>query len=100
MLDCKLAGVRIVDLSSFFERVQGQVRLESLRASWLIYGDGFRQGLARTCVKRLFDIVVALILLLMSLPLMLVTALLIVIEDGAPVFYRQERVGFGGACFA
>ncbi|OYD52661.1 sugar transferase [Thauera propionica] len=99
LLDCKLAGVRIVDLSSFFERVQGQVRLESLRASWLIYGDGFRQGLARTCIKRLFDIVVAVILLLISLPLMLVTALLIVIEDGAPIFYRQERVGLGGRVF-
>lgn len=96
LLDCKLAGIRIVDLSSFFERVQGQVRLDSLRASWLIYGDGFRQGLARTFVKRMFDICVALLLLILALPVMLVTMLLIVIEDGAPVFYRQERVGLGG----
>jgi lipopolysaccharide/colanic/teichoic acid biosynthesis glycosyltransferase len=27
---------------------------------------------------------------------MVLAALLIVIEDGAPVFYRQERVGLGG----
>ncbi|ANQ86352.1 glycosyltransferase [Azoarcus olearius] len=99
LLDCKVAGVRILDLSSFFERVQGQVRIDSLRASWLIYGDGFRQGLARTVVKRFFDIVVAVVLLALALPLMLCTAILILLEDGAPIFYRQERVGLGGRVF-
>ncbi|HRP26072.1 TIGR03013 family XrtA/PEP-CTERM system glycosyltransferase [Thauera sp.] len=99
LLDCKLAGIRILDLSSFFERVQGQIRLDSLRASWLIYGDGFRQGWARTFVKRCFDLVVGALLLVLSLPVMIVTAILILIEDGAPVFYAQERVGLGGKPF-
>ncbi len=99
LLDCKLAGVRVLDLSSFFERVQGQVRVDSLRASWLIYGDGFRQGLARTFMKRCFDLIAALLLLLLAAPLMLLTAFLILLEDGAPVFYRQERVGLGGRVF-
>ncbi len=99
LLDCKLRGVRVVDLSSFFERTQGQVRIDSLRASWLIYGDGFRQGWARTCVKRAFDLIAASLLLLFSLPVMLVTAILILLEDGAPIFYRQERVGLGGRTF-
>lgn len=99
LLDCKLAGIRILDLSSFFERVEGQIRLDSLRVSWLIYGDGFRQGLLRTLVKRCFDLVVGLLLLLVSFPFMIVTAILIVLEDGAPVFYAQERVGLGGRTF-
>lgn len=67
--------------------------------SWLIYGDGFRQGLLRTLVKRCFDLVVGLLLLLVSFPFMIVTAILIVLEDGAPVFYAQERVGLGGRTF-
>ncbi|MDV7394995.1 sugar transferase, partial [Arthrospira platensis SPKY1] len=99
LLDCKLAGIRILDLSSFFERVQGQIRLDSLRASWLIYGDGFRQGWARTFVKRCFDLVVGSLLLVLSLPVMIVTAILILLEDGAPIFYAQERVGLGGKPF-
>jgi sugar transferase (PEP-CTERM system associated) len=99
LLDCKLAGVRVLDQSSFFERVQGQVRIDSLRASWLIYGDGFRQGLIRSCVKRCFDVSVALLLLALAAPVMLLTALLILLEDGAPIFYRQERVGQGGRIF-
>ena len=99
LLDCKLAGLRIRDLSSFFECVQGQIRLDSLRASWLIYGDGFRQGWLRTFVKRCFDLVVALLLLLVFMPIMIVTAVLILLEDGAPIFYAQERVGLGGRVF-
>ena len=99
LLECKLHGVRVSDLSSFFERIKLQVPVDSLKASWLIYGDGFRQGLGRGIVKRVFDIVIALILLILALPVMLVTALLIVLEDRGPVFYRQERVGLGGRIF-
>lgn len=99
LLECKLAGIRVLDLSSYFERALGQVHLDSLRASWLIFGDGFRQGMLRTFIKRVFDIVVASILLVASLPVMLVTMLLILLESGFPVFYRQERVGRAGRVF-
>ena len=99
LLDCKLAGVTVNDLSSFFERMRGQVRLDSLRASWLIYGDGFRQGMGRTIVKRLFDVVAATVLLLLTAPVMLLAAIAIAIESGFPVFYSQERVGQGGRTF-
>jgi sugar transferase (PEP-CTERM system associated) len=99
LLECKLAGMRVLDLSSYFERALGQVRLDSLRASWLIFGDGFRQGLARTVIKRIFDIVAAAILLVVTLPLMIIAAVLIWIETGFPIFYRQERVGLSGRIF-
>lgn len=99
LLDCKLLGVKILDLSSFFERVRGQVRVDSLRASWLIYGEGFRQGWLRSAVKRVFDIAVSLFLLILTAPLMLVAAIAVIIEDGFPVLYRQERVGQSGKVF-
>jgi sugar transferase (PEP-CTERM system associated) len=99
LLDCKLAGVAVVDLASFFERVLGQVRLDSLKASWLIFGEGFRQGVVRTVVKRVFDIVAATFLLLLFCPIMVATAILIAMESGFPVLYRQERVGLHGRLF-
>lgn len=99
LLECRLAGVRVLDLSSYFERALGQVRLDSLRASWLIFGEGFRQGLVRTVVKRLFDVIAATLLLGVFWPLMLLSALLIVLESGFPIFYCQERVGQGGRLF-
>lgn len=99
LLDCKLQGIRVLDLASHFEQTLGQIRLESLYAGWLIFGDGFRQGALRTVVKRIFDIVCASILILLALPMMAVAALAIVIENGFPILYRQERVGLNGRLF-
>lgn len=99
LLDCKLLGVRVFDLSSFHERVRRQVRLDSLRMSWLIYGSGFQQSLRQVLVKRIFDLAVGFMLLVACAPLMIVTAFLIAFEDRGPVFFRQERVGLGGQVF-
>ena len=89
----------MVDIETHFERTLGQVRLESLSASWLIFGDGFGSGWVRAIVKRIFDIICASILIVLALPFMLITALLIVLEDGLPILYRQERVGLDGRLF-
>ena len=99
LLDCKLSGIQVLDLASYFEKTLGQIRLDSLYAGWLIFGDGFNQGRIRSFTKRIFDIVFSLILLTIALPVMLVTTLLIILESGFPVFYRQERVGRNGRLF-
>ncbi len=99
LLDCRLSGVLVLDMSSHYERMLGQIRLDALRAGWLIFGGGFRQGVVRTFVKRVFDIIAALVLLIIFSPLMVVTALLILLEDGFPLFYSQERVGLNGRLF-
>jgi sugar transferase (PEP-CTERM system associated) len=99
LLECKLAGVKVTELSNFFERERGQLRLDSLNTSWLIFGEGFRQDNVRETVKRAFDITVSFILLVVALPFMALTALAILLEDGGPVLYRQERVGQGGSSF-
>lgn len=99
LLDCRLTGTLVLDMSSHYERMLGQIRLDALKAGWLIFGGGFRQDVGRTVVKRVFDIVAATVLLVLFSPLMLVTSLLIVLEDGFPVLYRQERVGLNGRLF-
>lgn len=99
LLDCKLMGIRVLDLSSYYERAVGQLRLDSLHASWLIFGDGFRQGMTRAVVKRVFDVGASLALLVLAAPVMLLTALVVVVESGFPILYRQERVGQGGRLF-
>ena len=99
LLDCKMKGVKVVELPTFFEREYRQVLLESLNPSWMVLGDGFRQGFFGNTVKRLFDLTVSGALLLLTLPVMLVVALCIYLESGLPVLYRQERVGQGGRVF-
>lgn len=99
LLECKLEGVQITDISSFFERETGHVQLDSLNPSWMVYSDGFQLTSQRNAVKRIFDVLVSLILLILTLPVTLFVALLIFLGSGSPIFYRQERVGECGQIF-
>jgi sugar transferase (PEP-CTERM system associated) len=93
LLECALGGVRVTDAASFFEREACQIRVDSLQPSYLIFGGGFDQSLLRAAVKRAFDLVASGAICVAALPVMLLTALAIKLEDGGPVFYQQERVG-------
>jgi sugar transferase (PEP-CTERM system associated) len=99
LLDCKLQGVRVNDLAAYFEQTKGQIWLQALYAGWLIFGEGFKQAPLRTFAKRTFDIVVSGLLLALASPVMLVAALVIALETGFPIFYRQERIGLNGKPF-
>jgi sugar transferase (PEP-CTERM system associated) len=99
LLDCRLSGVQVTDLARFFERVHGQVPIESLKVSWLIYGHGFRHNAFRAFIKRAFDLLVSSILIVVTLPLLLVAAVLIGAEGDGSIFFRQERVGYRGRTF-
>lgn len=98
LLECKLHGLDVIDLLSFFEREQGKLPLDILRPDWLIYSDGFEKGAFRDVSKRMFDIVASILILAITWPFMLLGALAIKLEEGfaAPVFYRQIRVGYLG----
>jgi sugar transferase (PEP-CTERM system associated) len=100
LLDCKASGIKVYDLNSHFEKTLGQIRVDYLNASWLIFSDGFNQGAWRTGVKRVFDILFATVLCIVSAPIMLLAALCIKLESRGPVLYRQERVGLGGRSFS
>ncbi len=99
LLDCKLRGIRVMDITSFYERELGVLKIDNLRASWLIFSSGFDQGLFRDMIKRSFDVAVSLVLLAVTLPILLIAMFAIFVESGVPVFYRQERVGQGGVPF-
>ncbi len=99
LLECRLNGVQVTDLERYFERVHGQVPIESLKISWLIYGHGFRQSVFRNIVKRCFDLIVAAALIVVTAPIALLAGLLIALEGGGAVVYRQERVGHRGRTF-
>jgi sugar transferase (PEP-CTERM system associated) len=99
LLDCKLSGIKVYDIATHFEKTLGQIKIDYVNAGWLIFGPGFNQGGLRTTVKRAFDILCTLALVLASLPVMVLTAILIKIESKGPILYRQERVGQNGKTF-
>jgi sugar transferase (PEP-CTERM system associated) len=99
LLDCRIRGVSVLDLAGFTEQTKSEIRIDSLKGSWLVYGKGFMQGPMRRFRKRVSDIVASLILLILTAPVMLLTVIAIRLESPGPVIYRQPRVGLGGRIF-
>ena len=100
LLDCRSAGVRISDLSTYFERSLGQIRIDQLHPGWLIFGKGFNHSASRDVAKRIVDVVGSCVLLAVAAPVMVATAICIALESRGPIFYRQERVGQEGKTFS
>ncbi len=93
MLSCKLSGVEVVDANSFYEEMTGKLLLENIRPSCFIFSDGFRITSAERLLKRLFDVVFAVIGLFMSLPIMPFIALAVKVDSPGPLLFKQRRVG-------
>jgi sugar transferase (PEP-CTERM system associated) len=101
LIDCKMSGIQVTDLLTFFERQTGKIQLDVLQPVNIIFLDGFTHAVLRNTSKRVFDVLVSLAMLVVTVPISLLTVLAIRLEDGprAPVFYRQERVGRNGRVF-
>ena len=100
LLQLSLTGkVNIEEGASFYERVTGRVSLNMIRPSWLIFSSRGRQtrisGIARNIVHR----IVAMVGGAFSLPIAVVTAILIKLDSTGPILYKQERVGKNGEPF-
>ena len=99
LLECRMRGIQVSDIVTFLERESGRVSVDLMHPSWLIFSNGFRSDLVRLASKRCFDIAVSLGMLAVTLPISLLTAALIWLEDRGPVFYRQSRMGQNGRPF-
>jgi sugar transferase (PEP-CTERM system associated) len=99
LLHLKFAGVAVEDAHTMSEQIDGRIRLEHLSPSWMILSEGFRKSSLLLASKRLLDILVSLVLLLLTLPIMVIVALAIWLESGSPILFRQERIGLGGRPF-
>ncbi len=101
LLDCRMSGIDVTDDLDFFEREASVIQLDLIQSGWLIRSSGFTNNIVSHFLKRTVDILVAVVLGVIFLPVMLLTALAIMLECGrkAPVLYTQKRVGRGGAEF-
>ena len=100
LLRMSLAGnVNIEECTSFFERITGKVHIDMLRPSWLIFAGRKRDTKLGTAVREVIHRFMALIGLIVSLPVALLTIILIKLESKGTIFYRQERVGKNGKIF-
>jgi sugar transferase (PEP-CTERM system associated) len=99
LLDCRLAGIQITDYAAFMERETGKVDLDGFVPSWLIFSQGSTEAQIRLLIKRVMDLAASAVLVTITAPVVLVTAILIRLTSPGPVLYRQERVGQHGRLF-
>ncbi|MBW1779895.1 MAG: sugar transferase [Deltaproteobacteria bacterium] len=97
----RLNGLTIRDMPAIYEELTASIPVEHLRNDWLLFASGFtlisKQHVQR--IKHLIDFVTSGLLLIISAPVMLLTAIAIKIESRGPVFFKQERVGKDGEIF-
>jgi sugar transferase (PEP-CTERM system associated) len=101
ILECKMDGILVSEVSDFIERQVKKIRLNTLHPSSMIFSEGYTRAVMNTFGKRAFDIIASSFLLLLTLPIMALTALSIWLESGfkGSILYKQERVGMCGKPF-
>jgi sugar transferase (PEP-CTERM system associated) len=99
LLEMKLDGVSFDHLAAVYETYTGKIAVENLRPSWLIFSPGFKKSRLLSASKRLMDILVAGLGVIVALPVMALVAMAIRLTSSGPVLYHQKRVGQHGRIF-
>lgn len=96
LVEAKFSGVMVYEMPTFYEKVSGKIPVLHTNEMWLGYADisGVKRNIYNVRLKKVFDKAFSLIGVLLSFPIIIVTAALIKLESPGPVFYRQKRVGW------
>jgi sugar transferase (PEP-CTERM system associated) len=93
IMNCKMSGIKVMDAPSFYEKMAGKLLLEHITPSWFIFSQGFKITGFYRFIKRIMDLAVAMILIVLTLPLLPIIALMIKLDSPGPILFKQERVG-------
>lgn len=85
--------VRFVDMHTVYEQVFGKIPVSIIGHGWFLKNITTDTHVMYDGVKRVFDIVVAAMIGLITLPLYPFICLAIKLQDGGPIFFMQDRVG-------
>jgi len=91
--------VAIEESASFYERLTGKISTEMLRPSWLIFSEETALKRVYRRTTRILDLILAVAILICSLPVMILAAIAVRLDSMGPVLYRQDRVGLNGRVF-
>jgi sugar transferase (PEP-CTERM system associated) len=101
LMEARLKGRRVYDAADFYERFLHKIPVHYVQDHWFVLSQGFDllHHNVQLKAKRVIDVVLALALLAVTLPVMLVLALLIKLDSPGSVIYAQTRTGQGGKPF-
>lgn len=97
----KLSGVQIYSYLDFYEKLEEKVPIKSISEKWILFGSGYEilHKNFNIRIKRVFDIFLAIVIGLITLPIMIVSAFVVKIESKGPIFFKQDRIGLGNEAF-
>ena len=94
-----VAGVEVKFAPRLFEVVAGHVSLTDIEAEPLVDITSSRMPAWQQSVKRVFDIGVSVVSIILLIPLYLYVAIRVKLDSRGPIFYSQERIGYEGRPF-
>ena len=114
IVELKLSGTEVTDYLSFLEQIEGKIDTEKIDDLWVVTSDGFKvlNNSLQKRIKRLFDIVMAILIFIPAFSFMIITYILVKLDVGIkyiilnpmkilknPAFFKQKRIGFRGKEF-
>lgn len=99
LLRARTRGVVIEDARAMLAALTGRVAIDTIPSSWFIFSEGFRRSRYASAFKRLIDLAMSLVGLVLSMPIMIVVGLCVRLESKGPMLFRQRRMGIEGQCF-
>ena len=101
ILNQKLKGIQVFDYLSFYEKLEEKVPVKSINEKWILFGSGYDilYKSFNIRVKRIFDIVFALFIGIVTLPIMFISAIVVKLESKGPLLFKQQRIGLGNVPF-
>jgi sugar transferase (PEP-CTERM system associated) len=99
LVTLRVQGLRVDDASTALAALTGRISLRSVKPSWFVFSEGFHRSRWNDLLKRILDLVVGTVGLIVSLPLMILVALAVRLDSKGPIIYRQTRVGRMGKHF-
>ena len=101
ILAMKLKGVEVKSYFDYMIENEGKIEVEFITEEWLLQAYGFKilRSQIQNNIKRVFDIIMAIIIGVMTLPVMAVAAIIVRFESPGPIIYSQDRVGENGKEF-
>lgn len=101
ILRLKLKGIQVYDFISFYEKIEEKVPVLSINSDYILFGSGYDilHATLDQRIKRLFDLILAFMVGLITSPIMVTAAIIVKLESKGPVFFKQSRIGLGNEAF-
>ncbi len=101
IMTCHEQGVRVLSMQLLYEQLARRIPVEHIGNNWFVVLPMEQNGGQRAyrAVKRLADVIIAIVGLLLLAVILPILVLVIKLDSPGPIFYRQQRAGRAGRPF-